>query len=126
VVVRRGWILLTLLALTACSKSQPQRQRPDGPPLSIPKPSPTGKPRPARPGTDCGPVTTVSGGQARVVVVKGRVTCPEALRVMEKYFEPTTPAEGAAQLAVVDHWTCQTQRGRTTCTLKAATIQARH
>jgi hypothetical protein len=126
VLVRRGWILLTLLALIGCSKAQPQREHAVGPPLSIPKPSPTGRPHPARPGTVCGQVTTVSGGQARVVVVKGRVTCAEALRVLDKYNDPTTPAEGAAQLAVVDHWTCQTQRALTTCTLKAATIQARH
>jgi hypothetical protein len=117
--------LLMVLALAGCAAGEHPKQRPSGPTLVIPKPSPspTGRPRPARPGTVCGQVTTVSGSQARVVVVRGRTTCAEALRVFRKYNDPATPAEGTAGLAVIDHWTCETRGTITTCTLKTARIE---
>ncbi|MCW2861457.1 MAG: hypothetical protein JWP48_3165 [Actinoallomurus sp.] len=128
-VVRRGLALpLTLLALAGCSAGgHPGSQRASGPPLVVPEPShsPAGRPPPARPGTVCGQVTTLAGTTARVVVVKGRTTCATALRVFHTYYDPSTPAEGGAGLAVVDHWTCETRRTVTTCVLKATTIQAR-
>jgi hypothetical protein len=117
-----------LLALAGCSAGgHPKQQRPSGPPLVIPKPSPsaTGRPRPVGAGAVCGRVTTVTGSPARVVVVKGRTTCAEALRVFRKYYDPATPAEGSAGLAVIDHWTCETRLTVSTCTLKVTTIQAR-
>jgi hypothetical protein len=129
VAVRRGSaLLLTLLTLAGCSSGgHPGPQRASGPPLVIPEPShsPTGRPRAARPGSVCGQVTTVAGTSARVVVVKGRTTCATALRVFRTYYDPSTPAEGSAGLAVVDHWTCETRRTVTTCTLRTTTIQAR-
>lgn len=116
-----------MLALAGCSAGGQPKQRPSGPPLVIPEPpaSPTGKPRPARAGTVCGQITTVSGSPARVVVVRGHPTCAQALRVFRKYNDPATPAEGTAGLAVIDHWTCGTRRTVTTCTLRAAVIQTR-
>lgn len=121
-------VLLALLAVAGCSAGgHPNRQSPSGPPLVIPKPShpPAGRPRPAGPGTACGQVTTVVGAQARVMVVRGRTTCATALRVFRKYYDPATPAEGSAGLAVVDHWTCASRLKISTCTLKATEIQAR-
>lgn len=116
-----------MLALAGCGAGGHPRQRPSGPPLVIPKPSasPTGKPRPAHPGAVCGQVTTVSGAPARVVVIRGRTTCAEALRIFRKYNDPATPAEGTAGLAVIDHWTCETRRTVITCVLKGTLIQAR-
>jgi hypothetical protein len=117
-----------LLALAGCSAGgKAEQQRPSGPPLVIPKTSPssTARPRPVGAGASCGRVTTVTGAPARVVVTQGRTTCAEALRVFHKYFDPATPAEGSAGLAVVDHWTCETRLKITTCTLKATRIQAR-
>jgi len=116
-----------LLALAGCSSGGHPRQRPSGPPLVIPKPSatPTGRPRPARAGAVCGRVTTVGGAPARVVVVRGRTTCAEALRVFREYNDPATPAEGTAGLAVIDHWTCETRGTVTSCTLRGTLIQAR-
>jgi hypothetical protein len=125
VLVRRGLALLTLLALAGCSSGTHPGHRSSGAPLVIPKPSPTGKPRPARPGTVCGQITTVTGAHARVVVVRGVTTCAEALRVLGKYNDPATPAEGTAGLAVIDHWTCETRRAVTTCVKKAVTIESR-
>lgn len=116
-----------LLAVAGCGSGGHARQRPSGPALVIPKPSPssTVRPRPARPGTVCGQITTVGGSAARVVVARGRPTCVEALRVLRRYNDPATPAEGTAGLAVVDGWTCQTRRTVTTCTLRTAAIQTR-
>jgi hypothetical protein len=128
VAVRHGLALLILLALAGCSAGgDPKQQRPTGPPLVVPRPSPssTVRPRPVGAGTACGRVTTVTGAPARVVVAKGRTTCAEALRVFHKYFDPATPAEGTAGLAVIDHWTCETRQAITTCTLRATRIQAR-
>lgn len=127
-VVRHAVALLAILAVAGCSAGgQPRRQHASGPPLVIPKPShsPTGRPRPAGPGTACGPVTTVIGTQARVVVVKGRTTCATALRVFHQYYDPATPAEGSAGLAVIDHWTCESRLKISTCTLRTTEIQAR-
>lgn len=126
-VVRRGLALLALLALAACSGGGHPKQRPSGPPLVIPKASPslTARPRPARPGEVCGKITTVGGSPARVVVVRGRSTCATALRVLRKYNDPAVPAEGTAGLAVIDHWTCETRRTVTACTLRSAVIQSR-
>ena len=126
-VVRRGLALLTLLVLAACSAGGHPKQRPSGPPLVIPKPSPspTGRPHAARPGEVCGKITTIAGASARVVVVRGRTTCATALRVLTKYNDPAVPAEGTAGLAVIDHWTCQTRRTVTTCTLRSTVIQSR-
>ena len=126
--VRHGSALLLLLALAGCSAGgNPKQQRTSGPPLVIPKPSPssTVRPRPVGAGTVCGRVTTVVGAPARVVVVKGRTTCAEALRVFRKYYDPATPAEGSAGLAVVDHWTCASHLKVSTCTLRVTEIQAR-
>jgi hypothetical protein len=128
VVIRCAPILLILLALAGCGSSGgPDREPPSGPPLVAPRPSAssTVRPRPVRAGTVCGKVTTVSGATARVVVARGRATCTEALRVLREYNDPATPAEGTAGLAVIDHWTCETRRTVTTCTLRANTIQAR-
>jgi hypothetical protein len=127
VVTRRALSLLILLALAGCGAGGHPRQQPSGPPLAIPAPShsSTARPRPVRAGTACGKITTVSGGSARVVVARGRTTCAEALRVLDKYNDPATPAEGSAGLAVIDHWTCETRRTVTTCTLRATAIQAR-
>ena len=88
-------------------------------------PSPTGKPRVVRAGTECGQVTTVTGGRARIQVVRGRTTCVEAMQVFEKYNDPGTPAEGTAGLVVIGHWTCATRGAITTCTSKTATIRTR-
>jgi hypothetical protein len=124
VVVRPAFALLMLIAVAGCSSGHRPSARPSRPlVIPTPSPSPTGKPRPARPGTECGQVTTVTGGQARVQVVRGRTTCVEAMRVFEKYNDPDTPAEGTAGLVVIDHWTCETRGGITTCTSKAATIR---
>jgi hypothetical protein len=128
VVVRYTVVLFALLAMAGCSTGgHPKHQQPSGPPLVIPKPphAPTGRPRPAGPGTACGQVTTVIGTQARVVVVTGRTTCATALHVFRKYYDPATPAEGSAGLAVIDHWTCASRLKVSTCTLKATEIQAR-
>ncbi|WP_329235629.1 hypothetical protein OG417_30040 [Actinoallomurus sp. NBC_01490] len=128
-VVPRVLALVTLVALAGCSAGghSAKRQQPSGPPLVIPKPSrtPTGPPRPARAGTVCGRVSALGGYPARVVVVKGRTTCVTALRVFTEYYDPTTPAEGSAGLAVIDHWTCSTRLKVATCTLRTTTIQAR-
>lgn len=121
--------VLTLVALAGCSAGghSGKRRQPSGPPLVIPKPSrtPTGPPRPALAGTVCGKVDAIGGYPARVVVVKGRTTCVTAMRVFGKYYDPTTPAEGSAGLAVIDHWTCSAHLKVATCTLRATTIQAR-
>jgi hypothetical protein len=117
-----------LLAVAGCSAGgNTKQQRPSGPPLVIPKPSPssTGRPRPVGAGAFCGRVTTVSGSPARVVVARGRTTCAEALRVFHKYYDPATPAEGSAGLVVIDHWTCSSHLRVSTCTLRVTTIQAR-
>ena len=119
--------MLTLFALAACSAGGPPRQRPSGPPLVVPKtsPSPTGRPHAAHPGEVCGKIITIAGSSARVIVVRGRTTCATALRVLGKYNDPAVPAEGTAGLAVIDHWTCQTRRTVTTCTLRSTVIQSR-
>jgi hypothetical protein len=70
-------------------------------------------------------VITVAGAPATVIVVKGRTTCAEAMKVFEKYNDPSTPAEGSAGLAVIGHWTCETRHTATTCTSRTATIQTR-
>lgn len=116
-----------LFALAGCGTSQHPRQQASRSPLRIPTPSPssTARPRLVRAGTVCGHVTTVSGGTARVRVARGRTTCAEALRVLTRYNDPTTPAEGVAGLAVIDHWTCETRGPVTTCTRRATVIQAR-
>ena len=126
-VARRGLILLSALALAGCSSGTHAEKRPSGPPLVIPRPSasPTGRPTPARPGTVCGQVTAVTGAPARVIVVRGRTTCAEALRIMRKYHDPGTPAEGTAGLIVIDHWNCGTRRTVTTCALRGTLIQSR-
>ncbi len=127
VLVRRGIILLTLVALGGCGGGgKPAASKPSQSLIiPTPTPSPTGRPRPARPGTVCGQVKTVTGAQARVSVVKGRVTCAEAIHVFEKYNDPATPAEGTAGLAVIGHWTCESRATITRCTLKGTTIQTR-
>jgi hypothetical protein len=119
--------VVVLLAAAGCSGGgHPQPPAPHQS-LVIPAPSqsPTGRPRPARPGSVCGQVTTVAGAQARVIVVKGRTTCAEAMRVFDKYNDPATPAEGTAGLAVIGHWTCETRHTATTCTSRTTTIQMR-
>lgn len=125
--VRRGSVLLLLVALAGCSGGTHRQAHSSGPPLVIPQPShsPTGRPRPARPGTVCGRINTVTGAQARVIVVRGRTTCAEALRIFRKYNDPATPAEGTAGLVVIDHWTCETQRGVSRCTSRATVIEER-
>lgn len=125
-VIRPALGLLMLLALAGCGSGTHSRQPPSGPPLVIPKPSPssTARPRPVPAGTVCGRITTIGGGTARVRVTRGRTTCAEALRVLRDYNDPATPAEGLTGLAVVDHWTCQTRGTVTTCTLRGAAIQA--
>lgn len=116
-----------LFALAGCGTASHPRQRSSGPPLRIPTPTPssTVRPRPVRAGTVCGHVTTVSGGTARVLVARGRTTCAEALRVLTRYNDPATPAEGVAGLAVIDHWTCETRGTVMTCKRRATVIQAR-
>ncbi|MFL6054781.1 MAG: hypothetical protein ACJ72W_17950 [Actinoallomurus sp.] len=125
-VVRAAFALLTLIAVAGCSSEHHPQARPS---LSLviptPTPSPTGRPRLARPGEECGQVTTVTGGHARVQVVRGRTTCVEAMQVFQKYNDPDTPAEGTAGLVVIGHWTCGTQRTVTTCTSRVATIRTR-
>jgi hypothetical protein len=79
----------------------------------------------ARPGSVCGQITTISGARARVVAVRGRTTCAEAMRVFQKYNDPATQAEGSAALAVIGHWTCETRRAISTCTSKTAAIRTR-
>jgi hypothetical protein len=127
VVVRRGVILLTLIAVSGCGGGgKPAASKPSQPLIiPTPTPTPTGRPHPARPGTVCGEVKTVTGARARVSVVRGRVTCDETMRVFEKYNDPATPAEGTAGLAVIGHWTCETRGTITRCTLKGTTIQSR-
>lgn len=119
--------LLVLFALAGCSSGGHPAQHPAGPPLVIPKPSAsaTGRPRPAGPGTVCGQITNLSGSPARVIVVRGRTTCVEALRVFRKYNDPLTPAEGISGLVVIDHWTCETRRTITFCDRRGTLIQAR-
>lgn len=117
---------MMLIAVAGCSGDAHPQVRPSRP-LAIPTPSPslTGSPRPARPGSVCGQVTTISGARARVIVVRGRTTCAEAMQIMEKYHDPDTPAEGVAGLVVIGHWTCETRRTITTCTSQRATIRSR-
>lgn len=124
VVVRPAFALLMLVAVAGCSGEGHAQARPSRP-LVIPTPSssPTGTPRPARPGTVCGKITTITGARARVVVVRGRPTCAEAMRVFQKYNDPGTPAEGTAGLVVIDHWTCETRRTVTTCTGRLGAIR---
>lgn len=113
-----------LLAVAGCSGKGQAQARPNRP-LVIPTPSssPTGSPRPARPGTVCGPIATITGARARVVVVRGRPTCAEAMRVFQTYNDPGTPAEGAAGLVVIDRWTCATRRTVQTCTGRLGKIR---
>lgn len=124
-VVRPAFALLVLVAVAGCSGAGHAQARPSRP-LVIPTPSssPTGTPRPARPGTVCGPITTITGARARVVVVRGRPTCAEAMRIFQKYNDPDTPAEGAAGLVVIDGWTCETRRTTTTCVSRSAAIRS--
>lgn len=125
--MRRAFIAMTLLAAAGCGGGHTARQAPPTNALVIPRPanSPTGRPRPAPPGTVCGHVTTLTQATARVIVVRGRTTCAEALQVFRKYFDPETPAEGAAGLVVIGQWTCGTRGTVTSCTVRATTIQAR-
>lgn len=127
-VVRRGIILLTLIAIGGCGSggAQPQSRPSQSLIIPTPTPTPTGRPRAARPGTVCGQVKTVTGARANVSVVRGRVTCAEAMRVFEKYHDPSTPAEGTAGLAVIGHWTCETRRTLSRCSLRGTTIQTRY
>jgi hypothetical protein len=125
--MRRGIVSMMLLAAAGCgSGAHATRQPPPTQPLTIPRPpgSPA-RTRPARPGTVCGHVATLTRAPATVIVVKGRTTCAEALRVFRKYFDPGTPAEGTAGLVVIDRWTCETRRTVTACVSSAATIRAR-
>ncbi len=123
-VVRPAFALLVLVAVAGCSGAGHAQARPSRP-LVIPTPSssPTGTPRPARPGTVCGPITTITGARARVVVVHGRPTCAEAMRIFQKYNDPDTQAEGTAALVVIDRWTCETRRTVQTCTGRRGTIR---
>jgi hypothetical protein len=126
--MRRGIVLVTLLAAAGCAGGgNPGPHPPAGRSLIIPapSPSPTGRPRPARPGAVCGRTTTVTGARAVVTVVRGRVTCAEAMQIFQRYNDPATPAEGAAGLAVIGRWTCQTRGAITTCTTRTATIRER-
>lgn len=118
---------MMLLAAAGCGGGGHATRQPPSHTLTIPRPSdsPAGRARPARPGTVCGRVTTLTKAPARVIVVKGRTTCPEALQVFRKYFDPDTPAEGTAGLVVIGHWTCETRRAVTACVSRAATIHAR-
>jgi hypothetical protein len=126
VVVRPAFALFLVIAVAGCSSEHRPQARPSRPlVIPTPSPSPTGRPRPALPGTECGQVTTVTGGHARVQVVRGRTTCAEATRIFERYNDPGTPAEGLAGLVVIDDWTCGTRGTITTCTSRTATIRTR-
>jgi hypothetical protein len=126
--MRRGIVSLMLLAAAGCGNGEhATRQPPPTHSVAVPQPadSPGRRTHLARPGTVCGHVTTLTRAPARVIVVKGRTTCAEALLVFRKYFDPGTPAEGAAGLVVIGHWTCETRRTVTACASRAATIHAR-
>ncbi|MCO5995153.1 hypothetical protein [Actinoallomurus rhizosphaericola] len=123
-VVRPAFVLLALIAAAGCASQRHPQARPSASlVIPTPSPSPTGRPHLARPGAECGQVTTVTGGRATVQVVRGRTTCVEAIRVFEKYNDPDTPAEGTAGLVVIGHWTCGTKGTITTCASKIATIR---
>jgi hypothetical protein len=125
VLVRCGPLLVALLAMAGCGGAHTPPQPRSSLLLPAPVHSPTGRPRPAGPGSSCGRVTTITGGHAEVTVVKGRTTCAEAMRVFQKYNDPATPAEGSAGLVVIGHWTCETRRTATTCVSRSATIRSR-
>lgn len=117
---------MMLLAAAGCGGPHATRQPPPEQTLAIPRPSGSPAPaRPARPGTVCGRVASLTNAPARVIVVKGRTTCAEALRVFREYFDPGTPAEGTAGLVAIGPWTCQTDRTVTACVSRTATIRAR-
>jgi hypothetical protein len=124
--MRRGIVSMMLLAAAGCGGgAHAARQPPPSRTLAIPRPSSPAATRPARPGTVCGHVAALTGAPARVIVVKGRTTCAEALQVFRRYFDPGTPAEGTAGLVVIGHWTCETRRTVTTCVSRTATVRAR-
>lgn len=133
--VRRSALAMAvLLTLAGCGGTDVPAAS-SSPTLTVPRPSasPTARPRPARPGTVCGYDTAIGGIRVKVVVVRGRVTCVTAMRVIRAYDDPDTQAEGSAALVVIGHWTCsttsRTQTRRTgrvaTCTAKTATVQTR-
>jgi hypothetical protein len=124
--MRRGIVSMMLLAAAGCGGAHATPQPSPAQTLAIPRPSDSpAQTRPARPGTVCGHVATLTRAPARVIVVKGRTTCAEALRVFREYFDPGTPAEGTAGLVVIGHWTCETRRTVTACVSRTATIRAR-
>jgi hypothetical protein len=125
--MRRGIVSMMLLAAAGCGSGEhATRQPPPTHSVTVPRPSDSpARTRPARPGALCGQVATLTRAPARVIVVRGRTTCAEALRVFRKYFDPGTPAEGAAGLVVIGRWTCQTRRTVTACVSRTATIRAR-
>jgi hypothetical protein len=128
--MRRGIVTMMLFAATGCGGGEyPARQQQPPPTRSVTAPQPPGSPalrtHLARPGTVCGHVATLTRAPARVIVVRGRTTCVEALRVFRRYFDPGTPAEGTAGLIVIGRWTCGTRNTVTTCVSRTATVHAR-
>jgi|SRR6185437_8494839 len=62
----------------------------------------------APPGTMCGTVLDVPGRTQPVIVLKGDVDCPTALRIANRYnHDPSVPhADGSSAQATVEGWQC--------------------
>jgi hypothetical protein len=62
----------------------------------------------APPGTTCGTVIDVPGRTQPVVVLKGDVDCPTAMRIANRYFhDPSVPqGDGSSAEATVEGWQC--------------------
>ena len=63
----------------------------------------------APPGTSCGTVLDVPGHVQPVIVLKGDVDCPTAIRIANRYLhDPSvrTPGGGSSGQATVEGWQC--------------------
>ncbi|QWF85531.1 hypothetical protein [Amycolatopsis sp. CA-230715] len=106
--------LACALPLAACSgQDTPSAPAPDNAAQTggtPPGPASDPAAHPAAPGTECGPVPSVNGAKAKVVVTAGAVDCAQATTLLTQYFQKLTPADlanpdGAGPVALGE-WTC--------------------